>query len=217
MGLVPSSSQGGGGGGGTVTSVTAGDASIVAGGTAAAVTLETGTLDEIATLHPPAAAVAMNAKKITGLANGTAASDAAAFGQIPTGYEHVSATPGNPAGTASTSAFVMMGLAVAFTPAVSGKARITIDGVLSNVAAAALVQVATGTGVAPINGAAAVGTAHGPSTNSITVASGESFSLTRTVTGLTVGTAIWIDLQAAAGGAGTTAVTNLNVTADEMP
>lgn len=39
------------------------------------------TLDQIAA---PAANVAMNAKKITGLANGTASSDAAAFGQIPT-------------------------------------------------------------------------------------------------------------------------------------
>jgi hypothetical protein len=71
-----------GGDGGMVDSVTAGDDSIVIGGTASEPTVETGTLDQIATLHPPVAAVAMNGEKITGLANGTAATDAAAFGQV---------------------------------------------------------------------------------------------------------------------------------------
>lgn len=89
MGLSPPSSQGSGSGGGTVTSVTASDTSIVIGGTAAAPTVATGTLDVIATDHPPVAAVAMNAQKITGQANGTTATDSAAFGQLsafmPTG------------------------------------------------------------------------------------------------------------------------------------
>lgn len=74
----------GSGGGGVVNSVTAGDASITVGGTAANPTVEAGTLDQIATLHPPAAAVALNGQKITGLANGSGAQDAAAYGQIPT-------------------------------------------------------------------------------------------------------------------------------------
>lgn len=74
---------GGGGSGGGVASVTAGDTSIVIGGTATHPTVETGTLDVIATDHPAAAAVPLNSQKITGLANGTAASDAAAYGQIP--------------------------------------------------------------------------------------------------------------------------------------
>lgn len=68
---------------GTVTSVTAADTSIVIAGTAVAPTVATNTLDVIATVHPPAAAWSNNAKKITGLANGTLATDAAAFGQIP--------------------------------------------------------------------------------------------------------------------------------------
>ncbi len=71
-----------GGASGAVTSVTAADTSIVVAGSAVAKTVATGTLDVIATNHPPAAAVAMNGQKITGLANGTAATDAAAFGQI---------------------------------------------------------------------------------------------------------------------------------------
>jgi Coiled stalk of trimeric autotransporter adhesin len=69
-------------GSGTVTSVTAADASIVATGSGSAPTLATATLDVIATLHAPAAAVPMNGQKLTGLANGTAYTDAAAFGQL---------------------------------------------------------------------------------------------------------------------------------------
>lgn len=72
------------GGGGGVSSVTAGDTSIVVGGTVSAPTVKTNTLDVIATDHPPAANWSNNSKKITSLANGTASTDAAAFGQIPT-------------------------------------------------------------------------------------------------------------------------------------
>lgn len=70
-------------GAGTVTSVTAADTSVVIGGSAAAPTVRTNTLDVIATVHPPVLAVPWNAQKITGLANGSGAQDAAAFGQIP--------------------------------------------------------------------------------------------------------------------------------------
>jgi hypothetical protein len=66
---------------GTVTSVTAGDTSIVAGGTSTAPTIETATIDVIAADHPPAADWSNNSHKITSLANGGAASDAMALGQ----------------------------------------------------------------------------------------------------------------------------------------
>lgn len=72
-----------GGGGGTVQSVTAGDTSVVVGGTAANPTVETADLATIAADHATSGNVALNSHKITGLANGTVASDAAAFGQIP--------------------------------------------------------------------------------------------------------------------------------------
>lgn len=52
---------------GTVTSVTAGDTSIVVGGSAAAPTIETATLDVIATDHPAAASWSNNNKAITGV------------------------------------------------------------------------------------------------------------------------------------------------------
>lgn len=80
MALSPSSSRSSSSG--TVTGVTATDASIVVAGTATAPTIATGTLDVIAAQHPPVAAVALNAKKITGLANGSAATDALALGQV---------------------------------------------------------------------------------------------------------------------------------------
>lgn len=68
----------------STASVTAGDPSIVVtGGLGATPSIETGSLDAIATNHPPTSAVAMNSNKITNLANGSASSDAAAFGQIP--------------------------------------------------------------------------------------------------------------------------------------
>lgn len=54
---------------GSVDSVTAGDASVVVGGTASAPTIETGTLDEIATLHPPAGNWSNNSYAITSVSD----------------------------------------------------------------------------------------------------------------------------------------------------
>ena len=94
MGNYPFSGGGGGGGSGTVTSVTATDTSIVISGTpTVAPTIATNTLDVVAAQHPPAAAVPMNSQKITGLANGSGAQDAAAFGQVPTTAGQVGALP----------------------------------------------------------------------------------------------------------------------------
>ena len=87
---------------GGVTSVTAGDTSITVGGTSSAPAIETGTLDAIAADHPPAGNWSNNSHKITGLANGASASDAAAFGQIP--VADATAAHFQPAGTAAAGA-----------------------------------------------------------------------------------------------------------------
>ncbi len=87
------------GGSGTVTSVTAADTSVVVAGTATDPTIRTNTLDVIATDHPAAANWSNNSKKITSLANGSAAQDAAAFGQIPTGLPPTGAAGGDLTGT----------------------------------------------------------------------------------------------------------------------
>jgi hypothetical protein len=62
--------------------VTATDASIVVAGTGVAPTIATGTLDAIATAHPPAANVAMNSKKLTSLAAGSGAGDSVRYEQV---------------------------------------------------------------------------------------------------------------------------------------
>jgi len=90
---------GGGGGGGGVASVAAGDSSVVVGGTSANVTLETASLDVLANLHGPISNWSNNTHKITSLANGTVASDAAAFGQIPAALPPNGSAGGSLAGT----------------------------------------------------------------------------------------------------------------------
>lgn len=87
------------GGSSGVTSVTAADTSIVIGGTATAPTVRTGTLDVIAADHAPAADWSNNSHKITSLANGTSAQDAAAFGQIPTALPPNGSAGGDLTGT----------------------------------------------------------------------------------------------------------------------
>jgi hypothetical protein len=115
-------------GGGSVSNVAGGDASIAATNPAGPnVTLVTGTLDVLASLHPAAAAVGLNGQKIINLANGVAGSDGAAFGQLaallvspalsgtPTAP---TAAPGDTSTQLATDAFV----AAAVTAAVQGLA-----------------------------------------------------------------------------------------------
>ena len=83
-----------GSGGGTVTSVTAGDTSIVVGGTGAAPTIATATLDVIAADHPPAANWSNNSHKITSLTPGSASTDAATYGQTAAGGSTVAVANG---------------------------------------------------------------------------------------------------------------------------
>jgi metal-sulfur cluster biosynthetic enzyme len=91
--------SGGGGGGGNVDSVTAADTSVVVGGTLSNPTVRTNTLDVIAADHPPAANWSNNSKKITSVANGSASTDAAAFGQIPTALPPDGTASGDLSGT----------------------------------------------------------------------------------------------------------------------
>lgn len=85
--------------GGTVTSVSSSNSAISVATPTTTPALTLATLDVIAADGPPAADWSNNAKKITSLANGTAASDAAAFGQIPTALPPNGTAGGNLSGT----------------------------------------------------------------------------------------------------------------------
>ena len=101
FGQIPTSASQIGG----VTSVAAGDTSIVVGGTSAAPTLETGTLDVIAADHPPAGNWSNNSHKITSLANGSGAQDAAAYGQTPAGGNTATIGQGGTGQTTAAAAY----------------------------------------------------------------------------------------------------------------
>lgn len=223
-----------------VASVAAADTSVTVGGTATAPTVATGTLDVIAADHPPAANWSNNGKKITSLANGTAASDAAAFGQLPSGSSPLgtgsggtgrttspaaaqSFAPANPAPTSSTTE-VMMGLGstCSYTPASTGRVLVIVG--LFATTATGLVSITAGgrfgTGTAPANGAAVTGTAFGPVADpairapAIGQFGGMPFSA---VLSLTAGTTYWFDLAVSTANASDAAsVANVTVSIAEL-
>lgn len=132
-------------------------------------------------------------------------------------------SPANPTGTTDTTG-KMMGLAGSITPAQTGRIMITICGNISNSTAAAgdgaKAQIRYGTGSAPANAGALTGTTAGPQVSMLleraTASDPFPFSLTAIVTGLTVGTAYWIDIALAAVAAGTGIITNLGISAVEI-
>ena len=130
------------------------------------------------------------------------------------------ATPGDPTGATNTTG-TMMGLAGAITPAITGVVLIQISGTIANATAIAdggKVQIRYGTGTAPSNGNTLMGTAVGGQVNYITATTAEKapFSLNAIVSGLTLGTAIWIDLALAAVTGGTATVKNISISAIEI-
>lgn len=75
--------------------------------------------------------IQMGANKITGLANGTAATDAAAFGQIVSPFQPVQFTTTASSSTASTS-FISTNLTAAITPTnATHRIKVTVTGVLT--------------------------------------------------------------------------------------
>lgn len=115
---------------------------------------------------------------------------------------------------------VMMGLAGAITPVVTGRVLIVVNGDIANntIADGANVQLRHGTGAAPANGAALTGTTDGPLVKFVasTAAGKVPFSLSWIVTGLTVGTAIWIDVGLAAVTGGNASIADVAIVAHEL-
>lgn len=128
-------------------------------------------------------------------------------------------TPSNPTGTTDLTG-KMMGLAGAITPTSTGKVLINISGTSSNdtLLDGASMQIRTGTGTAPANGAALTGTAQGGKVRSNTAVSGEliPFALNAIVTGLTLNTAVWIDVGLAAITGGTASISDISISVHEL-
>jgi hypothetical protein len=93
-----------------VAKVAAGDASVKVTGTIADPKIETGTLDKIASLHPPVAAVTFNGHKGTHVADGSAATDIAAFGQLPSSSSPLPLAEGGTGFSQSSSAALLASL-----------------------------------------------------------------------------------------------------------
>lgn len=137
----------------------------------------------------------------------------------PLGAAVAQSTPADPTGTTNTTG-LMMGLAGSFTPAVTGRVLITISGDVQNNTNGdgAKFQIRYGTGAAPANAAALTGTAVGGLVNMLVAAANQRlpFSLNAIVTGLTVGTAYWLDIGLAAVTGGTAAAKNISISVVEI-
>lgn len=153
----------------------------------------------------------------------TAVSATAATWQTPTAAS-TQKNPTDPTVTSSTVG-VMMGLSASITPVLSGKIMIIISGDMDNDTDddGAQVQMRTGTGTPPINGAALTGNTQGGLVKMSVVVSGGAtnvtrvpFSLNAIVTGLTLNTAVWIDISLAAIGAGNARVRDISMSIVEL-
>jgi hypothetical protein len=127
--------------------------------------------------------------------------------------------------TASTSS-VMMGLgtggnAAVITPVRSGKIFVSVNGRLgqSTVNAIAQGQLRYGTGTPPAYGAAGIGTTIGGvfQLNQPIVNGNTPFAATGMITGLVLGTQIWLDLGLLASGGGSASVASVAFAAYELP
>ena len=129
----------------------------------------------------------------------------------------------NPAaGTSFSTTNIMQGTGVTtcrITPVYSGRLKIEYYGTSTHTTATALdtIQLRFGTGTGPAVAAAATGTQIGANSVQEMPAAGgfESFALGGIVTGLTPGTAVWIDIATLANGA-TGNVSNLSCNAFEF-
>jgi hypothetical protein len=130
-----------------------------------------------------------------------------------------SGSPG--AGTTNTSPFVMAGLGRTFTPATTGNVEFVLSINASNNTTndGCAVQMAWGTGASPTHNSALTGTTVG-SQSSFSGVGGGGQSLTLPangyVTGLTVSTTYWIDVQYAAVTGGTCTLGGYSIQALEQ-
>lgn len=115
----------------------------------------------------------------------------------------------------------MFGLAAQFTPASTGKVRVVIEGFFTNLTIndGCGAQGSFGTGVPPVANAAKVGTLFGAGNIVCTAAIAGQFyncTLEDIITGLTLGTTYWFDIQVWAITGGTGEAAQLTATIYEV-
>lgn len=129
--------------------------------------------------------------------------------------------PSNPGGTTSATP-VQMGLAMSFTPKMTGKIKMTLSGYISNntLSGVSVIQLSYGTGTAPTNGSAATGTQQGNGlAMQITGATVQAcpFCQIWYASGLTLYTAYWIDATVEdVGGISSASISSLNCIVEEI-
>ena len=153
----------------------------------------------------------------------TAVSATAATWQTPTAVASQK-TPADPSTTTSLTG-VMMGLSASITPTKTGTILILISGDIDNDTDndGVQLQIRTGTGTPPINGAALTGTTQGglvkmqlTRAGNDTILTRVPFSLNAIQTGLTLNTAVWIDISLAAITGGTARVRDISMSIVEL-
>jgi hypothetical protein len=127
--------------------------------------------------------------------------------------------PSNPTGTTNLTG-LMMGLAGSMTPQNTGKILYIVSGEIANDTSTdgAKVQLRYGTGSAPANAAALTGTTAGNIPSFTAAANNQMapFSVQAVISGLTLGTAYWLDVSLAAITGGTATIKNISLTAVEI-
>lgn len=215
-GLPPSGLTGLGTGVATALGVNVGSAGAIVVNGGALGTPSSGTLTNATGLPISTGVSGLGTNVATAL--GTAAS---ASGGIFRVGAILSASPANQTGTSSAT-LVMLGVGTVcvFTPSYSTRVRVTFDlNFANNTAGSGLVAaLAYGTGTAPANGVALTGTVVTSQRLGITSTANESnpMSLNAIISGLSPGTAYWLDLQFRPGNGHTVVITNLNCMANEV-
>lgn len=153
----------------------------------------------------------------------TAVSATAANWQTPTAVASQK-TPADPTTTTSLTG-VMMGLSASITPTKTGTILILVSGDIDNNTDndGVQLQIRTGTGTPPINGVVLTGTTQGglvkmqlTRTGNDTILTRVPFSLNAIQTGLTLNTAVWIDISLAAITGGSARVRDISMSIVEL-
>ena len=133
----------------------------------------------------------------------------------------IQVTPVDPTTTSSIVGVMMgIGASASITPTFTGKLMVVISGDMDNDtnSRGARVQIRTGTGTAPINGAALTGTARGGlvsfEQNNLSIRT--PFSLNAIINGLTLNTSVWVDISLTSITGGVSRVRNISVSVIEL-